>query len=180
MRVFIYLILLSPLLVACATQPSSLGDADVSSIDVVTARNAPESVKGSRVRWGGTIVNVENRKHETRVEILSRPLYRGGEPDDRKDGLGRFTAVIPGFLDAADYKAPNRMTVVGVLDGVKSGRVGESRYTFPVVRVEHHQMWRGERRDVNYYDSHPRFWWGLGAHSGNGSIYWGGYPSYWW
>lgn len=180
MHMIIKLGLLLPFLAACATQPNPLRNAQVASIDTVTARSAPQSVKGSRVRWGGTIVKVDNRKHETLIEVLARPLFSDGEPNDRKEGMGRFIAKIPGFIDPADYKTPNRLTVVGVLDGVSKGRVGESYYTFPVVRVEHHQMWRGERYHTRSYDSYPHFWWGIGSHHRHGGGYiWSPYPYYW-
>lgn len=145
------------LLSGCATT-DPLRSAEVSSVTVDVAKLQPKELRGEKVRWGGSIIGIENRRDYTLVSILSRPLTSSGEPDDRKQGLGRFIAKMSGFVDPADYKQPNRMTVVGELQGAVEKRVGDYPYTYPLVTVEHHRLWVGNKEDPPpaYYDP----WWG--------------------
>ena len=46
------------------------------------------------VRWGGAIASVENRRDETWIEIVERPL-------NTDKSAGRFLARVDGFLDPA-------------------------------------------------------------------------------
>lgn len=96
-----------------------------------------------RVRWGGSIASVTNNPDgSTLLEIVSRPLYRGGRPmhDDRSDG--RFLALVDDFLDPEIVTVGRDMTVLGRLSGKIAGKVGETDYTFPVLAIDDYQFWK--------------------------------------
>lgn len=126
----------------CATTPDPVRDADVQPLSVEAVRKAPSEHIGKRVRWGGSIVSVENRADRTVIEVVARPLRDSGAPLITAAGDGRFHALVPGFLDPTDYTSERWITVVGTVSGVENGRIGEYEYEFPIVAVEHHRLWR--------------------------------------
>lgn len=144
---------------------------DFPSISLQQAKNQPEKFRGKKVYWGGTILNVHNFKNYSEIEILRRPLS-GSEPDDRKRGSGRFLAKVSGFIDPAEYKSPSRVTVTGKLAGIKKRKVGEYLYTYPYVKAEKIQFFRGKKpkpiKDPYWWDqpyyrpfpyhSYPYYW----------------------
>ena len=109
---------------------------------------------GDRVRWGGTIADVQVREDETCFEVVSTPLDRRARPVAEGDATyGRFLACNPGFFDPAIYAAEREITVVGTVRAVEAGTVGERHYRFPVVAAEIVYLWaeRPEPTRVIYY-----------------------------
>ena len=121
---------------------------------------------GRTVRWGGEIVRVENRKTETVVEILARPLQRSGRPERTDRSSGRFLARGQGFLDPAIYKEKREITVSGTVEGSETRAIGDYPYRYPLVKAETLHLWEPEpeRRDVYYHDPfwpyYPWYPWG--------------------
>ena len=99
---------------------------------------------GQQVRWGGTIIETGNRENATRLTVLGRPLYKGGEPEFTDDSAGRFIAIVPEFLDPKVYAPDRRVTVTGTLSSTEAGKVGEHPYTYPVVQAEAWYLWAVE------------------------------------
>lgn len=122
----------------CASQPLYRGATVVATPATVAA--APEQYHGSVV-WGGSIVAVHNRADHSEIEIFARPLDGGQRPRDNDIGAGRFIAIMPGYAEPMDYPAGGLITVTGDLAGVRSGRVGEAPYVFPLVRVTASHRW---------------------------------------
>lgn len=119
------------------------------------------------MRWGGEILAVTNRTRDTEFEILGRPLYDNAEPKPEGGDAVRFIAVIGRFLDPADYRPGKRLTVVGRLRGNDQRKVGEYPYPYPVVEVEHYNLWPAYQAPVElpawrypYYDP----WWPWGPY----------------
>ena len=138
----IQFVLLALLIVGgCTSDP--LREVDVSEVTITQAAEMPEANRGKLVRWGGTVLGITNREDYSLVEILGKPLESFSEPDDRRVSTGRFMAKIPGFVDPAEYREPNRLTVVGSLAGVTRGKVGDYSYTYPVVEVRQRKLWAG-------------------------------------
>jgi outer membrane lipoprotein len=135
-------ILLMLTLAGCASDiPKPIRDAPAMNIAPARALAEADSLKGQAVRWGGSIARVENRKDETWIEIVERPLARDGEPDRYQVGGGRFLARVPGFLDPEVYASKRLMTVAGTLDGITTRSIGEYPYRFPVVQVTAWYLW---------------------------------------
>jgi outer membrane lipoprotein len=101
----------------------------------------PQVRVGSRVRWGGRIVAVENTERETRVILVAKPLDYRGRPEETDQSPGRFLARFDEFLDPATYQEGRALTVAGVLEPTVIRPVGEYPYRYPVVRVETAYLW---------------------------------------
>jgi outer membrane lipoprotein len=84
---------------------------------------------GEHVRWGGVIVETMPRADETCIEVVSLPLDRRARPRLVDDSFGRFRGCVPGFYDPEIYAPEREVTVVGTVQGVERGRVGEQGTT---------------------------------------------------
>ncbi len=135
----------------CASvPPADEGYASVTVADV--QRDAADAPAGTgaatpTVRWGGTIASVNNTGDDaTELQIVSRPLDRRGRPRHVDVSEGRFVARIDGFLDPEIVRAGRDITVTGEVEGMRDGRIGESGYRFPVVRVDDYRYWQPAAR----------------------------------
>lgn len=158
------------MLAGCASVPSSV-DLAVSDPEpsLADAQRDPDGLSGSRVRWGGTIIAVENTAEHSEVEVISRPLQRNTRPDEDQASAGRFLAIVPGFLDPREYEEGKAITIAGTLDGVAIRKVGDFDYRYPRVKVEGLHLWPPQpelrRRPPDpywydpWYDPWYRPWW---------------------
>ncbi len=118
---------------------------------------------GLPVRWGGTIVGVENKPDVTVLQIVSRPLLRSGRPQHNDKTDGRFLAEIQEFLDPEIITIGRDITLVGTVGQVQQGRVGQADYRFPVLSVFDYRLWKTaseiEKSNVYpYYYPDDRYW----------------------
>jgi len=146
----------------CAAVPAVEGP----TLTVGQAREAGRAAAPTEplaVRWGGTIAEVRNTADGTTVlEIVSRPLRAGGRPRGGDVTDGRFLAEIDTFLDPEIVVAGRELTVTGELAGERDGRVGETPYTYPVVRVANFRYWQPEKPQRHFPHPYPlsdRFDW---------------------
>jgi len=136
------LILGALLLTGCASNlPPSIRVDVGEPLTVDQVQKDPDGTLDKVVRWGGEILSVVNRPNYSDVVVLRRPLFDNGEPKPRGGEARRFVARLPGFVDPAEFKAGQRLTVSGRLDGLVTLRVGEYPYAHPVVRVAEHYRW---------------------------------------
>ena len=157
MKPFLALFLLA-LITACASQvPVAIREPITGAPDVQGARAASTELIGKRVRWGGVIANVENRKQDTWIVLVDRPLNRFGRPDDSDKSGGRFIARIPGFLDPVTYEKQREMTVTGVLAESITRAIGDFPYRYPVVDVDTYYLW-AKPLPATYPYYHDPFW----------------------
>lgn len=158
-------VLVLALLAGCATAlPSAIREPIPGGPEVAEARANLKAQMGKRVRWGGTIVRLENRRNETWLEVVARELERGGRPRAGSTSGGRFLARVTGFLDPAVYAAGRLATVAGVLEGESTRAIGDFPYTYAVVRAEAVHLWEPlPERGPGYYDpfwNDPWYPWG--------------------
>jgi outer membrane lipoprotein len=128
---------------------------------------------GTRVRWGGEIVETRPAAQETCVEVVSVPLDRRAYPRGSDATYGRFLACGPGFYDPAVYAPGRRVTVVGALGPATEGKVGERPYSFPRVDSDVIHLWPVPP-EPRAYDPYPLYvapYWGWGFGWG-----WRSYP----
>ncbi len=144
------------LLAACTTVPKELRQVPGDNPVLVEVRADADRYIGRPVRWGGTIVEVENGPVETHAEIVGRELYRSGRPVDTDRSTGRFIAEFAGFLDPAVYAEGRDITISGIIAGVETGKIGDHDYTWPVIRVHHYYLW--PVRAVPRHDYPPRYY----------------------
>jgi len=145
--------------VACVT-PLPAGDSAIISVVDVQMGKAE---KGLPVRWGGTIANIHNKADVTILEIVSRPLFRSGRPKHNDVTDGRFMAEISGFLDPAIISAGRDISVIGTIERLDDGSVGEAAYRYPVMKVFDHQFWKKQseidpRSTDPYYMFSDGYW----------------------
>ena len=120
---------------------------------------------GEHVRWGGVIVETMPREDETCIEIVSLPLDRRARPRLVDESFGRFLACAPGFYDPEIYDDRREVTVVGAIQGVERGTVGEQPYDFPRLDAEAVYLWPErpdyDRARVGFYGAYPWYpFWG--------------------
>jgi outer membrane lipoprotein len=121
--------------------PEAIRLAEVQPVTVAQAKTTPEQFENVRVRWGGTLVNVENRERETLIEILSRSLDPNGYPDAAGSAGPRFLVRIAGFVDPAEYAADRLITVVGRINGTTTGHIGEYEYRYTLIDADVVHLW---------------------------------------
>lgn len=151
------------LLAACAPQPRfDTSEADL-SVTPEQAVSQMERLEGTRVLWGGVIVASHNREESTQLEVLGYPLTDRQRPDTDASPQKRFLAIKSGYLETADYAPGRQVTVSGPLTGIRSGRVGKARYSYPVVRIDDSHLWP----EAGNRPQGPRFHFGIGVIFGN-------------
>lgn len=151
------------LLNACTNLPRAIKDAPVGDLQFGSVQEDISAYSGSAVRWGGTIVTVENEEHSTWVQVLSYPLNRFGQPMLEEPVQGRFLVQSRKFLDPAIYIKGLEITVAGMLNGSAERMVGKKSITLPVVQAEENYLWpdydrggyRFSRYRPYYYDHYP-------------------------
>lgn len=129
---------------ACAANPVYPPDWADSAITPQQAAAAPEQAGNARVIWGGRILGVENKPGHTEVEVLAYPLDKDQKPVQNDVGEGRFLAVLPGYVEPLDYPVSARVTMQGRIRGMRSGRVGQAPYVFPLLEVRAAHVWSRE------------------------------------
>jgi outer membrane lipoprotein len=130
------------LALGCASPiPQAVREPLATPVGIDQVRAAPERYLGTRVRWGGAVIAVDNAPRVTDVEILGRPLGRDGEPLAGADPQGRFLARFSGFVDPTELPADRDLTVVGTLVGSETRPIGEYPYAYPVVQAESRYLW---------------------------------------
>lgn len=158
LRIPVVLTLIGLWLTGCASTPLF----DASNVDTgLTPKSATADVAASRgkaVIWGGIVIAASNLKSQTEFEILAYPLDSKFRPrtDDRP--LGRFIARQDGYLETADYTQGRLLTVSGVFEDTNLGRIGDSEYTYPVVRIDRLHLWPKQSDE-----SGTRFHFGVGV-----------------
>jgi len=143
-------------LAACAT-PLDIGTAN-RSLTPQQAAQTIDSVRQQSVAWGGVIIAGKNLQDKTQFEIVSYPLDDQNRPNIAAAPGGRFIAVVPGYLETADYAPGREVTVIGALQDTRSGKVGEASYTYPVVSATRIHLWPV----LIPQSTEPRFHFGIG------------------
>jgi outer membrane lipoprotein len=158
-------------LAACATVPEQIQG---TYSDISPARVDP-SAFGSRVRWGGVIIDATNERDSTCFEVLSRDLDRYLRPLPEDRSAGRFLACKPGFHDPEVFARGREVTLTGHIRDVEVRQIDEFGYRYPVVDVDELVLWE-PRQEVTvierYYDPLWYPYWGWGY------PYWGFHPYY--
>ena len=159
------LLLLVLILPACAGVPESLRG-DYPAIPTVEAvQSQPEAYLGQNVRWGGVIIDIENRSDHSVLEILAYPLDKSARPKLDKGSLGRFLLRMKGFIDPATYLHKREVSAVGTIKAIETRKIGEFAYRYPVLEGHALHLWP-ERQEIepDFYDPwypwYPYPWYG--------------------
>ncbi len=147
------LLLAALLLGACASGPRF--DTRTYSPSPTPAEAAIDAAlwQGDRVLWGGMILNSVNHEDGTEIEVLAYPLAGGQRPDTSRSPIGRFIVHEDHYLETADYAQGRLVTVAGQFTSTRDGRVGDARFTWPLVEADGLHLWPrdgGARRDPQF------------------------------
>lgn len=159
----------------CASPiPDLIKQAPPVDIRVEEAQQTPDAFIDSQVRWGGSIIQVENLENRTLIEVLSRRLFTDGKPDANSSSQGRFKIALPGFVEPASFPKDRMITVRGRVAQLVKGTVGSYRYPYPVVEPDGYYLWP-EEREYRYRDTYDPFFYPWYPYP-----YWGyRHPYYW-
>lgn len=157
----LYGVALSVLLASCSSRiPPSISTPVENSPEIRQVIANPAEFSSRKVRWAGVVLSTENTSGKTRLTIVEFPIYDNGRPRLSVDSAGRFIAEVDEFLEPLVYREDREITIVGRIDRIESGKVGEYLYDFPVVKVDEYYLWPKRKEYVDYPDPYYRPYYG--------------------
>jgi outer membrane lipoprotein len=142
---------------SCASRmPKKIQGAFDNTLNAAQVHTQPNKFLSQQVRWGGKILNIENRQNTSRLTIVAFPLNSYGRPKNSDQSHGRFIAVVDKFLEPELYSKDREVTVTGILQKSETLKVGEFSYSHPVVQVNSHHLWVIKQTTSPNYMNH---WW---------------------
>lgn len=152
------LVVIAFMITACSSHiPPEIKQPIEGSPSVAQVREATDEHLDKKVRWGGVILNTENKPDTSRITILAYPLSDYGEPWDDELSQGRFIAIVNKFLEPTVYGKDRKITVTGKLLQTETHKIGEFPYDYPIVQVEHFYLWAPDPEPSAL--DYPPFWW---------------------
>lgn len=135
-------IALALLLSACASTPPFSADR-LGAINraLIPEQAAQMGAKGEKVLWGGVIVSAQNTPTQTDITVLAYPLADNQRPQLNLAPQGRFIVHHHGYLETLVYAPGRQLTILGVVQGMTEGKVGEAPYRYPEVKSEDLYLW---------------------------------------
>ena len=155
--------LLTPLIIlllasGCSTKPMLPTEGVDLSIKASQVVVSAKPLNGTRVLWGGVIINSTNLTNSTRLEVLAYPLDSNQRPQTDKPAGSRFFAYHQGYLETADYAAGRQISMIGIIGGIEEARLGEHSYPYPSIDAEKVHLW-----PVETEESDTRIHFGIGV-----------------
>jgi len=102
---------------------------------------SPREYRGRVVVLGGYILETRNEPGGSVMTILQAPLDWRNKPKSRDLSQGRFFVTTRKFLDPEVYTKDRRLTVGGIVAGVREQSVGGGTYRFPTIEAQELQLW---------------------------------------
>ncbi len=161
------------LLTACSNLPPAIEDPPAYDLSYQEATLNIGKYKNAPVRWGGTIVEVENEPNFSALQILAYPLGSNGRPDLDETSPGRFVMKSATLLDPAVYTKNKQITVAGALTGTAERKIGNRTVQLPLVSANQLHVWE----EIDYYSPYYGGYggWGYGFGYGAGFYPYGGF-----
>jgi len=135
-------VIIAALLGACAVVPpfpqEALLNVDRTMTPELAARDAARDVQ---VLWGGVIIGSINLPDHTDFNVLFYPLDKSQRPDLDKPPQNRYIVRYTSYLETMVYAPGREITVLGSLQGVEDGKVGDAPYRFPVIKADKIYLW---------------------------------------
>ncbi|MCW9023187.1 MAG: Slp family lipoprotein [Gammaproteobacteria bacterium] len=158
LRLYFLFLFMGIFLAACASGP----EFDSSQVDrAITPKSVVSDIKntqGKSVIWGGVILSTKNLKDASQVEVLAYPLDSSEIPLRNQDPLGRFIILHSGFLEPATYAQGRMVSVLGSVSQIRTGKVGDTDYTYPVINSKQLHLWSKDSGE-----NKTRFHFGIGV-----------------
>lgn len=151
-------IAVSIMLSACSSHiPPEIKQPLEGSPDVTQVQQKVDAYQSQKVRWGGIILQTDNKQDASELTIVALPLSDNGEPQGSDKSQGRFIAVINEFIEPLVYSPDRKITITGHILRTETRNIGEFAYEYPVVEVEHYYLWPAEPEQT-YIDYPPYLW----------------------
>jgi len=129
------------LLVSCSSHiPPEIKQPLDGGSGVAQVRQKIDDYLTQKVRWGGIILQTENKQNTTEITVMALPLNDDGEPQSSDQSPGRFIAIIDEFLEPLVYSPEREITVTGHILKTETIEVGEFPYEYPVIQVDHYYL----------------------------------------
>lgn len=137
------------LLTGCASTPvfDTSGVSTALTPDKLVLKDAVDNL-GQTALWGGTILNIQNLKDSTQVEILAYPLDSSQRPNLDNMPIGRFIVRSQGFLDPASFSQGQSISVLGKIGKNQDATIGESSYLYPVIHAQQVHLWSKKKNKI--------------------------------
>ncbi|BBL35619.1 hypothetical protein Nstercoris_01892 [Nitrosomonas stercoris] len=126
---------------------------DFSAVDIpyqLVAQNI-EAYQDTPIRWGGTVIAIENEADFSFMQVLFYPLSRNGYPQTNQAGAGRFAVTTSEFIDPALFTKGTEVTVTGVIKQSIERSVGNKTISIPLIAAEAIHLWPASYREDNLY-----------------------------
>jgi outer membrane lipoprotein len=133
-------------LTGCATTPVfDTTDVNTELTPKLVLEASAENL-GRTALWGGTILDIQNLKDSTHVEILAYPLDSAQRPNLDYTPIGRFIVRNQGFLDPASFSPGQSISVLGKIGESQDATIGESSYLYPVIHAQQVHLWSKKKK----------------------------------
>lgn len=144
---------------------------DVSIHDL---KGKPDVYRGKTLILGGLIVNTRFTEKGSQIEAVYVPTDSKGYLEEMEAVNGRYLAIFPkekGLLDPLIYSQGRRITIAGEFIDIKTGKIDEMEYRYPLFEIWEIYLWEEEKYiPPPYYYPYP-YWYDR----------WGRpYPPPWW
>jgi len=117
----------------------------------------PDAHSGKVLLMGGTVLETTPMSGKTVLMVLQHPLTGSDKPDIAAPSKGRCLVEVEGFIDPAVYGPGRQVTLVGVVMGKETRKLGQLDYTYPVIRGTEVYLW-----PLQEGSNEPRFHFGFG------------------
>ena len=119
-------------------------------------RDNVDAYLSQKVRWGGVILDIENKQNTSWLTIVAFPLNDRGRPSLSTASPGRFIAIVDEFLEPLVYNSDKEITITGKLLRTEIHKIDDFSYDYPVIKVAHYHLW-SERPKID--PGYPPYWW---------------------
>lgn len=124
---------------AVSRQSMALVDPEVTFEELA---REPERHAGRYLLLGGAIVSVRSHTDDvSELEVVQHPVDHRGRIIDTNRSAGRFIVKDDTFRDPSVYRSGRLITVVGQVEGSRTGRIGDLDYLYPVLTVHELRLW---------------------------------------
>jgi len=118
----------------------------------------PDGHRDKVLLFGGTVLETIPMGEKTVIMILQHPLTSNDKPDIAAPSKGRCLVEVDGFIDPAVYGPGRQVTLVGVVIGKETRKLGQINYTYPVIKGTELYLW-----PLQEVSNEPRFNIGVGV-----------------
>ncbi len=140
---------------ACSNLPHQIQNPPDRDIHLHQVLENNSKFNNQAVRWGGTVIDVQNQEDTTKMQIVYYPLSFFGRPMVNDSAKGRFISTSKMFLDPAIFTKGTEITISGTLQGTDEKLIGNKLVSLPVVAIDNHFIW--PQNHYNSYNQNLRY-----------------------